>query len=299
MANYLISYMLTNESNSYLVLEAGAPWDTSIAQNQYNDNTTSFYNARRIYKYYPDTVQPNLVSATLDLTEQTLLLGFDKFVAQSSLNVSYLFFQDMAAAGVGTEDFSFSPSFIELQNTTVPDSKFVTLQLTSRGFNYLKGGADLSNLAFSGTNTYLGIFDLFIHDKAKNKNKVVPITSSSAFALTGYVPDTIAPVLLSWHADMNTGRLQLVFSEPLQKDALDFTAITLYSDSDVSGVTTYSHSLENATYSAYDASTDSIVLIVQTLVTVQIDTDELNVIKDLYPLCQTRTYLLYQYHFVF
>ena len=98
--------MFTNESNSYLVLEAGAVWDTSVAQNEYTDSTTSFYNARRVYKYYPDLVQPNLVSAVLDLTEKTLLLGFDKFVAKSSVNVSYLFFQDMAAAGVGTEAFS-------------------------------------------------------------------------------------------------------------------------------------------------------------------------------------------------
>ena len=30
-----------------------------------------------------------------------------------------------------------------------------------------------SNLAFSGANTYVGIFSLFIHDKAQNKNKIV------------------------------------------------------------------------------------------------------------------------------
>ncbi len=286
-----LAFMLTNESNSYLVLEAGAPWDTSLNQNRYADSTTSFDNARKVLKYYPDLVPPNLISAVLDMSNQTLLLGFDKFVAGSSVNVSYLFFQDVTAAGVDTEQFSFSPSFIELQDATVSDSKLVTLQLTPRGFNYLKGGAGFSNLALSSANTYLGVFSLFIHDKAKNKNKVTAVGSSSAFALTGYVPDSVAPVLMSWHADMNTGRLHLVFSEPLRKDTLDFTAITLHSASDMSGSTTYSHSLENATYSAYDASTDSIVATAadeDTLVTAQIDTIELNEIKDLYPLCQTR-----------
>lgn len=275
--------LLTNESNSYLVLYHGAPWDTSAAQNQYFDNSTQSYNARRIGYYLPDFVSPTITSAALDMTAKTLLLGFDKFISGASVNVSQLFLQSEASSGSGTDVFSFTATYASRVDPSAVDNKFVNLAISDTAFNYLKLFTDLSLRMDS---TFVGLSADFVHDKAVNKNPVNAQPSSNAFALTGYTVDATAPTLTSWYADMNTGQLVMTFSEPLNHTSLDLSVITLYSDSDATAATTVSYQIANASLAgtAPTTSSDAADLC---KITVQLNYEELNNIKDSVPVCQS------------
>jgi hypothetical protein len=281
-----ISSLLSNETNSFLVLETGAPWDNSVAQNVYDGTTTSVSDARRVQTFYPDLVRPMVVSAVLDMNNRTLLLGFDKFVTGASLNSSYLWLQTSRSAGTNTKTYYFEESGAPLLDSSVPDSKFVTLSLSDDAFNELKLYDTLSRVMSS---TFIGFSDEFIHDKAVAKNKIVERLSSDAFALTGYVADTSPPSLDSFYFNMNAGEVVLTFSEPMSDANFDFTSITLYSDNDADAATTYSYSLTNSTTLYQNVLQESASVADRYIneVVVSLSTTELNELKDLAPLCQS------------
>lgn len=278
-----VQALLTNESNSYLVLQDGAPWDTSAAQNVYSDATTQADDARQVGYYIADLNQPSITSAVLDMTAKTLLLGFDKFVMGSSLNTSVLWMQSVAAAGTGTSVHYFDSASVGLADAAVDDTKSVNLQLSDSAYNYLKLFDAMSRRMDS---TYIGFLTEFIHDKTPARNRIFAQPSSDAFGLTDFVTDTTSPTLSSWYADLDRGQIVLTFDEPLDLDSLDPTVLTLYSDVDYTASTTKAHQVANGTLygSAPSSSTDASAV---TVVTVQLDDAEQNILKDLTPLCQT------------
>ena len=267
--------ILSNESNSYLVIKEGTFMDVAKTQNIYNDPTTNTTHARRVRSYLPDTVQPELEFVELDMSNQTIKLRFTKNVAAASVDLSLLILQSQIVAGGGTEVFTFDNTSATIVGASV-DSNTLKLQLTEDTFKTLKA---TTTLALSSAGTFVSIATDFIQDKAATPNKVVGIPQSAAFQVNSYIPDEVRPLLSSWDIDMNTGIMTLNYNEAIKTDSIDLTQITLYSDSDYTASDTKSFTLVNT---SLVSNTDG------TLITQLTDT-ELNFVKTYNPLCVMRT----------
>ncbi len=266
---------LTSDTNSYLIVEDGVAWDTSPQQNRFYDAATTLESAKAISSLIPDTVSPFITSAALDMTNQTITLGFHKNVRASSVDLQEIVIQSERGGGDASEVLSLSDTVAE---TVIPtkDSPYVTLQLNSLAFNYMK---ESSNLGLTSSSSYIAFTVDFIKDKAFVANKVEELPTSSAFLVTSFIADYVAPYLVSWYPDMHDDKLILEFSEPVNTALLDVSDIKLYSDEETSLQSTFMVRLSEATVSDVDITT----------VTLQLTRGEAIQIKTSAPLCTKYT----------
>jgi hypothetical protein len=164
--------------------------------------------------YYPDTVQPKLVSFLFDLDEGLVVLNFDEAIQINSVNSSLFSFINAPNGSV-----IFNPSEFIINSTT--NSPQLKLLLTTDDLNAIKLNTSLYTAMFDA---YLNLLDGFVIDM--NNNSLIPISNIQAVNFTA---DFTSPKLVSFDFDLNTGELHLTFSETVNASTFKATGITLQS----------------------------------------------------------------------
>ena len=186
-----------------------------------------------------DNQSPYLVSFDLDMTIPQLSLTFNEPVRVSSLDISALTLQlDQNS----TQSFSLTSASSSLS----ADGVTVDISIGASDLNSLK----LHDIGSSPQSTYLSMTSAVITDMAFNARPVIAVPAENATLVTNLVQDTTIPRLVSTQFSLSTDELVLSFNEPVRKDSLRTSFITLYSKNSSSSAV--SHSLSGGSLIASD-----------------------------------------------
>ena len=188
-------------------------------------------NAVPVTSFEPDITGPVLLSFSLDLTSETLIVTFDETVDVSTLNVSLV-----TLLAVGDMDgnqtnssisfFNSSISFFTLtdaRSITTEDGPVVEILLAIEDLHQLKLMRGLASL---DNNTYIELGEQAIFDNALSANpNLAQLQGVSVF-----VPDRTSPRVVMFTVNVNVGRLTLFFDEPVDRSTLDVTQLVLQAD---------------------------------------------------------------------
>ena len=175
------------------------------------------------HSFYPDMIRPSLLSYTINLTSELLVLSFSDIVNASSLDISGISLQSDAARRSSTEFYVLSPD--SSWGSTLYDS-VITVYLGLSDLNEIK---KLRGLAVDEATTYLAVEGRTIEDM--NRNLLNPVDPSQALSPSSFSPDTIRPVLLSFELDLEQHLITIYFSETVFIDTLNVSELRLQSTS--------------------------------------------------------------------
>lgn len=247
------------DGNTYLVIGDNTYEDTSGNAGQVYPTTSAVPPSM----FINDTTRPELNAYTFDLGRGLLHLTFTETVDPDTLNANAFDLQSAPAFPVN----SISLSSITTNSSRGPEifafiyGPDLDIIKQSPGFATARG------------NTYLTIGNGTVHDMAGNL--LVGIRSDGALQTTTFVLDDVQPELISFTLDMDSGVLNLSFSESvLTEGVLDLRAITLQSN----GLSTANYTLTGGDFLENGPLP---------LVLVQLTTDDLNALKDFTDLGKT------------
>jgi len=246
-----LMYLATSNATTYLQLTEYVIRDTA-------GNMNLPANATQVTHFSPDQTRPELLSFDLNLSQDVLTLRFSETVRASTLNPTQLtivsgpsdilFTSTSASASTSASGSGIAPVIIINHTLTGGENLPLTggstelqLQLTFEDRNEIKR---LTDLATSAENTFISITADFIEDM--NANLVVPIESPFPLNVTTYIPDLTPPSVIGFDLDMDGANLTLYFSETVNVDSLNVSAITLQSTEMFSPHLTQSYSLTDS-----------------------------------------------------
>ena len=214
----LLTSLATVRSNTYMTMNANAIKDTSGNANAIIPNTHAIQLSTG--GYIPDISPASLVKFGMDLDASSLVLMFDDVIDSSSIDATSLTIQNSVSNP--TSSLTLSASSISMNEN---NHHIITILLSQDDLLKLK--LDLG-LATSTDDTYISIESSFANDV--EGRPVNAISQASALSLTSsfFIPDTTSPYLLLFTLDMNTGILQLIFSEPILPSSVDPSQLTLH-----------------------------------------------------------------------
>ena len=175
--------------------------------------------AQPVSSYQEDVTGPVLLSYTLNLTSEELLLTFDETINIESFNITQITLQS-------TQNFTFSSykMLTGYRSLSLTNSTFIDILLALDDLDEIKLD---TNLSTSPETTWLQVQSTALHDMALDPNPVQEIIL--AVDETNFVEDEVSPSLVSFSVDMNQGLLYLTFDEPVNVSSIDYTSISLYS----------------------------------------------------------------------
>ena len=202
---------------------------------------------------------PSVVFWILDLDVGDLTLEIDN---SEGLNVSTV---NCSAIQIVRRALDTNHSGIECGSSPLLSGSMLTISLSFIDQYLLSID---SGIATNVSNTFL-VIDQH-HHIFNDAGSLLPISPASPLQAVMVIPDTTAPVLLSFELDLNVGLLILQFSEPVMVPNLAVSAITLQSASNASGT---SYTLTGG----YSASADAAALLQR----ITLSSQDLNAIKAL------------------
>ena len=245
-SNHELTLQLTSEDSNAIKARPGLARDqassylsiTSIAVIDMSGNSVVAIprdNPLSASLFIEDYSSPVLLSFSFDLDAGSLLLSFDEPVNASSFNVSGFSFVSEASSSDATLTLTGS--------VIIPaDSAVFVVILSVLDLNAIKA---ISNLATSFSNTFLTATNYSVSDF--NGNPLAPITPDSALMVIRYTEDTTQPSLLSWHLDMDTGSLSLIFDETVNSSSFNALGCTLI-DVHTTSLSIASYTLTNTSF---------------------------------------------------
>jgi len=270
--------ILTGSGNSYLILYPDAVSDNAVNHNMYRGTgVATASQPLQVGTFSEDSIPPQLLQATMNMTGRTFTLTFTKPMYIPSVTLTEISLQSLGTS-LNSELLSLSsrgPTAVTL--LTQSNSKVLVFKLSKAAFANIMLQATLCH---SLATCYLFFSSKFATDSSRLKNKVVEIKSSAAYAFDYYVPNYAKPLLTSWYANEGYDRLYLTFDQPMDvtSRALDLTSITLHDDSIV-----------NAASQSVTLGTGSVVYGVNvSSIYVQLSAADASLIKTKPPLCTTR-----------
>ena len=163
----------------------------------------------------PDATPPHLVTFSLNMSSEVLVLTFDEPVAASSLRPTSITLQPTSSSALDTVPLTGG-------NVTLVDSTVIYVKLSKADLNTIKQN---DNLATSANDTCISFTATMATDLAVPPNQVlVGVACTEAFA-----PDLVQPQLVSFAVNVNTSQLILNFDEPVDMTTFNVKAITLQS----------------------------------------------------------------------
>ena len=186
----------------------------------------------RVSNFMQDRVRPYLTNFVLDMDGPGILhLTFSETVNITSLDVT----QITLASAKNFEADEFAEKYVigslgpgSFSNST--DGPEIDIQLHFDDINELK---ILTQLATTKSTTFLSINQTMIEDM--NGNLVLDIQLTNSKDAGDYIHDLTPPELEKFSLDLNTGILNLTFSEPVFGDRLNRTFIRFHNSSDGTG----------------------------------------------------------------
>ncbi|KAL5488649.1 hypothetical protein EMCRGX_G017625 [Ephydatia muelleri] len=171
--------------------------------------------------YIPDTTPPVLVSWSMDMNVGSFVLTFDETVNATTLNLTDLTLQD------GTfrllNNYTLTGGFF-----TVNDSTIIPVNITQPPIG--TGISDLNEL--KRLTICRRMEDCFIlHLNATvydmRHNPIQLRSNGQGLEVSGYIPDTNRPKLLSFETDLTKETLTFSFNETVNASSLNFSAFAL------------------------------------------------------------------------
>ena len=207
--------MFTNSYNSYITITSRAFLDCDgFGVPPIKDGT-----ALRAYYYEDDYTSPELIQFCLDLRQGTVQLIFDE-----PMDGSYFIVPNFELRNDDSENCCGVCVCYPLTGSsglTLDEcDTIVTLTLNSEDFNNIISNP---NLAANITTTYLYVYSWSVRDVNYNYNQ--PVEQIRAWKVIPPLPPP--PYLISFSVDMNTGTLQLSFSDEIVPTASRFNEVTL------------------------------------------------------------------------
>jgi len=197
--------------------------------------------------FTPDTISPNVVQASLDLTAQTLVLTTDETIRISSVAPVQL---TLISAPSGAQSFTLVTSSVVVIS---PSATQFTIALSASDLNSIK---KLTFLAVSKASSNIAITASFVADMSGNA--VNAITTSSPLNVATYNADTIPPTLTAFDLNMDAKLLKLTFSETVNAASLSLASLTVQSTHTSSSV---SWSLSAARGSTSSSTNDPVLVV--------------------------------------
>ena len=169
-------------------------------------------NAQQAHDFTDDTTDPILLSFSLNLTTNELMLTFDETVSYSSLDLTRL-----------TLRSSINSSTVRLTNTShvlMDDSTILTISLSRQDLNRIKLD---TTLAIDQDTTELVISSAAVQDMSH----VTPNTNNEqTLSADGYYQDYVQPELETFLFDLDEGLVVLNFNEAIKSQSINVSLIS-------------------------------------------------------------------------
>ena len=174
-----------------------------------------------VFNFTQDTTPPELVDFDLNMNNSLLVLTFSETVDTLTFNITQFSLQ-----GTSNTSVYFGTDIVVLSkpNLLTGDEVVIVQELLYFDINTIKAQG---HLATSPDDTYLALTSAGIRDMVGNP--VVEISEFDAKPVKDYTYDVNRPMLESFDLDMDSGLLDLTFSETVNVSTLDVTEIVLFS----------------------------------------------------------------------
>ena len=176
--------------------------------------------ALQVTKVTRDTIPPEVITFTTNLTSEIVSLTFSETVNASSINYTAFTLQDFFE---GTTNYTLTDGTLLSTDGTVIDFQFALVDL-----NEIKRNTDLFTIRF---NSWLTFTEYAIHDMALMPNRVRPVMNtrdlSEGLPTLELVPDSVEPELWDFDLNLTSHQLILYFSETVEARTLNINEITL------------------------------------------------------------------------
>ena len=213
-----------DNSSTFLSISPDAAFDYSN-NSLYPININASLSVRN---YFPDTVNPILLSFALNLDDLVLSLLFSETVQVSTLMIPDIFIKTTKNFINGS--YSLLDSFLLVYD----NEPFVNLSLGFKDRNFIKLRTDLCTQM---TNCFISYNSSLIRDT--NGNFVIQIPSTQAQSISLFNPDSTNPSLTFGLLDLDSSVLSLTFDEPVDSTSLNLDQITIQSIPET--LTNFSH----------------------------------------------------------
>lgn len=160
----------------------------------------------------------NLLAFDLDLNSAVLNLYFDQVINASTLNRSAITLQS-AVARRPMESLTLTS---DSTTTPSPSGQYISLQLSVENTNEIKRNR---NVCTSSQNCFLTVSQYLARSTLGASNN--PISDGSAIVVGNFTEDVTQPLLFLWTLDMDTGIMELMFSETVNVTSFQFNQFTL------------------------------------------------------------------------
>lgn len=212
------SYPLLTKYHTFISVQSAFIKD-SFGNEVLTVNTNS---AIEVLPFTPDMSRPILVSYTLDMNLEIIILVFDEAMLGSSISLDQLIMQTNATRRDGNYTTMKDASY-EIGRY----SKSTTVQFSITDvIIYMK----YMNLGLTQQSSLLCWSDTFIADTSNHF--ILPLWDASVFGNYEprtpdvYIPDTTAPSLVRWYIDREIYVMHLIFDEPVT--LVNVSSITLF-----------------------------------------------------------------------
>lgn len=207
--------LATSISNTYLGIKSGAIRDMA-----YNFVVPIVLQASL---FISDTTGPNIVSFSLDLNSNQLVLIFSESVDALSLNISGLSLINGIPRPTATWSLT-SNAFFQTASTMI---------VISLSWYDISGIATSGLLATSVNTTFITALPTTVLDTSGNL--LVPIESRAALQVSFFIHSTRPPLLLAFGLDMSHGALSMTFSGAIRGISFNPTQIKMQNSSSAVG----------------------------------------------------------------
>ncbi|EGD74197.1 hypothetical protein PTSG_06209 [Salpingoeca rosetta] len=209
--------LFTSVETTYVFANAGFVVDAAVNSLESIPRTS----AVQASAFVGDAVRPRLLSVTLNmnLTQPLLSLTFSETMNATDTKAWFVSLQASNNATAATASQRLHTSLLSWPNTRL---EVVTIAISVADANAMK----LKGIGLNVTRVFVSFPFWAFSDMAGND--VVEVSSEDAKPMDGFTPDAIAPKLLGYEIDMDTGEVLLVFDEPVEADSLDVTKFAFY-----------------------------------------------------------------------
>ena len=176
-----------------------------------------------ISSYIADIRKPYLVSFELNMNTGILSLRFTEPIMITTFTLYGIALQDQSNA-------MFSTSYVTLVNE---NSSIFNITESNTHISVLLGSINLNKikekhmLCTSIDTTYLSTYLSFVNDTSNNPISLVALDRSVGLQTSYFTNDITSPTLIEWNLDLNNGFMEIIFSETIDLNYLNYSAIKL------------------------------------------------------------------------
>ena len=208
-----------------------------------------------------DTTNPNLLLWYPDLDRSTITLIFDEPIDSDSIVVTSISLQSELIFNMNTTNYFTLTG----GTTSSPDGKIIIIEISISDLDAIKA----KPLLLSSINSSYITFTLLLC-RDIGGNKIIEVSTNMSIIASIFIRDNVAPRLISWNLDMDSGIFNLTFDETVNVSSVYFPGIGLqatFNSSESYGIKLTGGSVLNQNHDIF--------------ISIQLTNDDLNRMKQL------------------